>query len=133
MKKVLDIIKSFLVPVGVFLIGKNIFGTLIDQSLWEMLVGTIMTIGGLIASFVERTTTVEIIQSGLSVLVKSASALLLAFGVLKSSVDVEVWLPLVAIVSQQLYRWFSKKKTEQIDNGKLTTENGKVIPNKYIR
>lgn len=132
MKKIFEIVKSFLVPVGVFLIGKNIFGTVVDINIWEQISGVVLTVGGLFASFWDRTATVEIIQTGLSIVVKSSISLLFAFGVLKSQADVELWLPLIALVSQQIYRWFSKKKTEQIDNGKLTTENGKVVANKYF-
>jgi hypothetical protein len=118
-KNIVDAIKSLLVPIGVFLIGKNIAGHVIDENLWQMILGGVMAVLGLITSFIGHTATVEVIQAGLSAVIKSALALMLAFGVIQSD-NSEIWVPLVALVSQQVYRWQSKKKTQQLDAGKIT-------------
>lgn len=122
LKEVLDTIKSLLVPIGVFLIGKNIAGHQVDENMWQMLLGAVMAVLGLISSLWGHTASVEIIQAGLSTLTKSVMALLFAFGIIKSD-NWEVWLPLLGIISQQLYRWQSKIKSRQLDKGKISVDD----------
>ena len=121
MQKVIDLIKALLVPVGVFLIGKNIAGHVIDESLWQMVLGGVMAILGFITNLSGHSATVEVIQAALSQVIKAVSALLFSFGVIKSD-NAEIWIPLIALVSQYIYRWQSKVKSQQLDNGSLTID-----------
>ena len=116
--EVLTFLRAILIPLGTFLIGKNVFGRIVDIDVWEMTVGGVITIAGFMWSLMERTVTIELIQTTLRQIIKAVSGFLLASGYINSD-KLEAISSLVSALSILWYGQLSKKKTRHLDTGKI--------------
>lgn len=116
--KLLDFIKNILTPIGMFLLGKSVCGRIVDMSVIEMTIGTAMTIGGFIWSLYDKSLTIEIVQTTLRVVIKSLSGFVFASGYINND-NMEAITSFVIALSTMWYGDLSKKKTQQLDNGKI--------------
>lgn len=120
--KLLSILPSVLTIAGTFLLGKNLFGTAIDESLWQELTGSALALVGIVVSIFDHTATEEMIQAGLRRSIEVVGALLVSSG--KASQNtIQLLLSLVATLVPVVYGYFSRKKTRNLARGNLSVED----------
>ena len=115
---VFSLIRTLLMFCGAFLIGHNLFGQFIDSSMLEEILGSVMAIIGLIWSIVDKTSTIEALQSTLMNVMKFFGGLLVASGKISGETLVHV-MGFVAVLAPMLYQYLSKKKTKGLANGTI--------------
>jgi len=55
----MSLLRTFLTSFGIFLLGKNLFGSVIDQSIWQMVVGVTMAGVSVIWGIFDKTVGIE--------------------------------------------------------------------------
>lgn len=119
-ESVLSIIRIALTAVGAYLIGANFFGNPIDESVWAGIAGTGLTAIGVIWGIVDKTATVEMLQSGLRSVIVFVGTALVGSGKIKQEL-LEALLAIVAIVVPYVYSETSKAKNRMIEDGRIST------------
>lgn len=117
-EKVFSIIRSVLTIVGAFLVGKSFLGNTIDDNLWLGIGGGIITAISVVWGIVDKTATIEGLQSGIRNVLIFFGALLVGSGIIKDEV-LQAILGIVPIVITILYSQLSKAKSKEIAEGKL--------------
>ncbi|MBC7509390.1 MAG: hypothetical protein H7320_11690 [Ferruginibacter sp.] len=117
----LSILRTLLMAVAAFLIGKNLFGNAIDASIAEQLGGAFLAIVTLIWSFVDKTSTLEGFQSTVKGFIVFGGGLAIAAGKLRQEA-LEVILGLLSILGPMLYSYLSRLKTRGLSNGTIKIE-----------
>lgn len=115
------VIRSVLSVAGAFLLGKNLFGTAIDESTWQVILGIVMGLVGMAWSIVDKTATLEMVQGAIRQGLTFVGGLLVASGKL-SAANLETWLGIITAILPFLYAGLSRKKTQALDNGKLSVD-----------
>ena len=115
---VFTLIRTLLTSVGVFLIGKNFLGAPIDQSVWQMLVGIIMSATSVIWGVMDKTIGLEMLQSFIRSAIVGLGGLLVAKGSL-SPEKLESILGIVLAILPLLYSILSRKKSDGIAEGSI--------------
>lgn len=116
-----SLLRTLLTSVGVFLIGKNLLGSTIDQSILEMIIGIVMSLGSVIWSIFDKTLAIEMLQSFLRQAVVGLGGLMVAKGVL-SPEKLEAYVGLVTVLVPFIYGIFSRRKSAKIEAGTLPVE-----------
>jgi hypothetical protein len=127
-----SLIRAVAIGFGAYLVGTNtsIFGNPLDQQLWEALVGGLITLIATVWGIVDKTSTIEGIQSGLRSVLSLVGGLLVAAGKIKA----EVLTSILAIIPILVTVWQShtaRQKVRMINENKLkiTVEPGKLSKN----
>jgi hypothetical protein len=115
---VFTLIRTLLTSVGVFLIGKNFLGAPIDQSVWQMLVGIIMSATSVIWGVMDKTIGLEMLQSFIRSAIVGLGGLLVAKGSL-SPEKLESILGIVLAILPLVYSILSRKKSDGIAEGSI--------------
>ena len=117
---VFSLVRAVLTSLGVFLLGKNLLGNKIDQSVIEMLSGSAMALVSLVWSVLSKEAGIEIIQTTLRQVLVGVGGLLVASGKVTGE-KLEAVLGLLTALVPFLYSILSRKKTANIVSGKLDT------------
>jgi hypothetical protein len=117
----MSLLRTFLTSFGVFLLGKNLFGAAIDQSVWQMVVGVVMAGISVVWGIFDKTVGIEMLQSFLRSAIIGFGGLLVARGSL-SPEKLESILGIVMSILPLLYSMLSRKKTNNLVNGTLSLE-----------
>lgn len=117
----MSLLRTFLTSFGIFLLGKNLFGSVIDQSVWQMVVGVTMAGVSVIWGIFDKTVGIEMLQSFLRSAIIGFGGLLVARGSL-SPEKLESILGIVMSILPLLYSMLSRKKTNDLVNGTLSLE-----------
>jgi nitric oxide reductase large subunit len=115
---IVAIIKNALALIGSFLIGKELLGTSVDESLWQLIAGAVMVLISFIMSFASNLLTKEKFQDALRVLFVSISGALIAGGWVKPE-QVELWAGAVTAIGTLVYEYLSRKKSQDIAKGEI--------------
>lgn len=115
---VLSIVRSILTAVGAYMAGKYFLGTPIDDNLWLGIIGSVTTLVSVIWGIVNKTATIEAVQSGLRSVIMFIGALLVGSGILKEEVVASI-LSIVAVIIPIVYSELSKQKSKEIAKGQL--------------
>lgn len=118
---IVAIIKNALALVGSFLIGKELFGSAIDESLWQIITGSVMVLISFLMSFASNTVTKEKFQDALRVLIVSIGGALTAGGWVEP-VKVEMWIGAITAIAPMVYEWISRKKSQDIAKGDIPVQ-----------
>lgn len=122
MKTLLKILPSILTIAGTFLIGSNLFGTAVNESLWQEIVGAVLAVAGVLASIIDHTASVEMIQAALRRAAEVITTLLIASG--KATPEtVKSVLEFMLLAVPIIYAYFSRKKTQKLSTGELSTSD----------
>lgn len=111
----LSLIRSILTLVGSYLIGKNIFGSTVDQNWLLIVVGGIVTLGSIIWGIVTKDISSEQIASGLRSAIMTVGMIFVASGKLSSNALEQIALIMVTLIPFIL--------------GKLNRDTNKAIAN----
>jgi hypothetical protein len=117
----MSLLRTFLTSFGIFLLGKNLFGSVIDQSIWQMVVGVTMAGVSVIWGIFDKTVGIEMLQSFLRSAIIGFGGLLVARGSL-SPEKLESILGIVMSILPLLYSMLSRKKTNNLVNGTLSLD-----------
>jgi hypothetical protein len=117
----MSLLRTFLTSFGIFLLGKNLFGSVIDQSIWQMVVGVTMAGVSVVWGIFDKTVGIEMLQSFLRSAIIGFGGLLVARGSL-SPEKLESILGIVMSILPLLYSILSRKKTNNLVNGTLSLE-----------
>lgn len=131
MKKdqILSAVRSILLALGAFFAGKLFFGTPIDDDKWQGVVGSVVGIGSVIWGILDKTATIEMVQSALRSIVIIIGGFLITTGKLKEETLNSI-LGLVAVIAPMIYGWLSIKKSEKIATGILGIADLKGVDEK---
>lgn len=123
---IFTIARTLLTSVGVFLIGKNFLGSPIDQSMWQMLVGLIMSAGSVAWGIWDKTLGIEMLQSFIRSAIIGLGGLLVAKGSI-SPEKLESILGIALAVLPLVYSILSKKKSGEIATGAIEPATLKTL------
>lgn len=119
-EQILGIIRLLLSAVGGFLLGKNLFGTAIDESMWQIILGIAMGVASIVMSILSKTLTIEMVQGTLRQTVSFFGGLFVAKGSI-SNETLTFILGLVPVLAAWLQSTLAKKKNQQLDSGIIRT------------
>jgi hypothetical protein len=97
--------------------GFSFLGSTIDDNLWAGLGGAVITGIGVVWGILDKTATVEAIQSGLRSIIIVFGTLLVGSGVIKNEL-LDSLLAIVATIVPVLYSKLSRDKSKNIAAGK---------------
>jgi hypothetical protein len=117
-ESVFSLLRTLLTSFGVFLIGKNFLGSPIDQSLWQMLVGIILSTVSVIWGVIDKTIGLEMLQSFIRSVIVGLGGLLVAKGSL-SPEKLDSILGIVLAFLPLFYSILSRKKSDGIADGTI--------------
>jgi Ca2+/Na+ antiporter len=117
-----SIIRTILTLVGSYLIGHNLFGTSVNESLWQEISGGIMVLVGIVMSILDKTISIEKVQGALRHIVLVAGGLLIAKGVVTPA-QIEMYIGLATALVPVVYGWLSKKKSQQVASGDIPVQH----------
>ena len=112
------IIRMVLSGLGAYLLGKNLFGHTIDESLWQMIVGSVMILISFVATVFDKTAGVEIWEGLIRQLVTSIGGLLTGLGVVKEETFATISTAILSLLPLIL-SLLGKKKSQAIAMGDL--------------
>ncbi|MBC7535110.1 MAG: hypothetical protein H7258_05395 [Ferruginibacter sp.] len=110
--------RAVLTLVGTYLFGHNIFGNMIDASLWQEISGAGMVLVSFIWSISSKCLTLEILQSTLLKVVMVAGGLLVTSGRIAGA-TLNAFVMLLTAIIPMLYSYLSKKKSAGIATLKI--------------
>lgn len=121
-EQILSLVRTILSAVGAFFIGKYILGNKVDEPLLELIVGAVMTLASIIWSIVDKTATLEKMESGVRQIIIVIGGLLVSAGKL-SAEKLETYVGLAVALTAFIWSTLGKKKTEAISSGKVDVSN----------
>jgi hypothetical protein len=122
---VFTLLRTVLVSVGVFLVGKNFLGSPIDAVMWEMLVGIAMSGLAVLWGILDKDLPIEMLQSFIRSAIVGLGGLLVAKGSL-SPEKLESILGIVLAILPFIYSVISRKKSDAIVDGVVRPEKLKT-------
>ena len=122
---IFTLLRTILVSVGVFLVGKNFMGSPIDQSVWQMLVGIIMSGLAVVWGILEKSLAIEMLQSFIRSAIVGLGGLLVAKGTMTPE-KLESILGIALAVLPLLYSIVSRKKSDAIVEGAIRPDSLKT-------
>ena len=117
--RIFAILRTLLSIGGALLLGHNIFGHAIDESLWQEITGGAMGAASIVLSVLDKTITLEMIQGALRQALSFVGGLLIASGKLTAE-NMNTWLGVITALVPFIYAGLSRKKTQAIDTGQVS-------------
>jgi hypothetical protein len=117
-EKVLSLIRSILTLAGSYLIGKNVFGTVADASFAQEATGAIMVLVSLIWGIVDKTTTIEMVQTSIMQVLKFIGGFLVAKGKI-SLENLDTLIGIATGLAAIIYGRYSYQKNQKIASGDI--------------
>ena len=115
---VFSLLRTLLTSFGVFLIGKNFMGSPIDQYMWQMLVGIILSSVSVVWGVIDKTIGLEMLQSFIRSIIVGLGGLLVAKGTV-SAEKLESILGIALAFLPLVYSILSRKKSDGIAEGSI--------------
>lgn len=115
---ILALIRMVLSGFGAFLLGKNLFGATIDESLWQMIVGSVMILISFLWSIFSKTSTTEMIEGFARQLITALGGLLTGLGVVKEE-TYQLISGIVTSLLPYILSLLGKHKNQEIAQGTL--------------
>jgi nitric oxide reductase large subunit len=118
---IVAVIKNALALIGSFLIGKELFGAAVDESLWQIIAGAIMLLISFVMSFASNLVTKEKFQDAIRVLIVGIGGALVAGGWVEPA-KLEMWIGAITAIAPMIYEWISRKKSQEIAKGEIPVQ-----------
>jgi hypothetical protein len=124
----LSLFRTLLTLAGTYIIGHNLFGKPIDANVWQEVGAAALTAFSVGWGVLDKTATVEMVQSAIRSVLITFGGLLVAAGKL-SGQSLEAIVGVGAVIVTAIQSHTSKVKIKQIASGQLTvTDKGKAAP-----
>ncbi len=124
----LSLFRTALTAFGSFLFGKNILGASIDSVLWQEIVGIIIAVGSTVWGILDKSATVDGIQSAVRSVAVFIGGLLVASGKLSSGA-LDSWMGFITTLVTVILSATSRSKAQQLAKGEIkisTKPDGKT-------
>jgi hypothetical protein len=121
------VLPTILTILGTFVIGHNLLGATINESLWQEIGGASTVVVALVMTVYNHTVTIEAIQAGIHRVVEVVGTLLVASGRMTSETLVTI-LGVITAITPVIYKYYSVKKTQQLAAGTIAIEDLKGAP-----
>lgn len=115
------IIRTVLSLLGAYLLGKNIYGIEATAELWQEATGVIMGVIAIIWSIRSKEATIEMLQGTMRQVLTFIGGLFVAKGKI-SAETLTLVIGLAAAILPPLYGFLSRRKTQQLDTGKISID-----------
>jgi hypothetical protein len=115
---ILGIARQVLTVAGAFLLGKNLFGAAIDESILQEVSGALLMIVSLVWTIKSKELTLEILQSVLLKVIIVAGTLLVSSGKLTGT-TLNAIVGIVTALLPIIYSLISKKKSDDVKTGQI--------------
>ena len=122
---IFSLLRTALTLIGSYLIGKNLLGNTIDNSIIEILVGAGMSLASVVWGIISKGLVIEQIQSFIRSAVVGIGGLLVASGKIEAG-KIESLSGFLLAVSTFIYSLLSRKKSQNIVSGKIESDKLKV-------
>lgn len=120
-KTIETIFRTLLTSVGVFMLGKNLLGTEIDASVWQMVVGSAMSLLAVVWGVLDKNLGIEMLQSFIRSAFVGFGGLLVAQGQLSAG-TLESVIGIITAILPAIYSFLSRKKSQEIAKGAIIVE-----------
>jgi hypothetical protein len=114
----LSLLRVVLTAVGAYLIGRDLFGSPIDSSVWDQIIGAVLTVASIVWGIKDKTATIEMVQSGVRSVLVVIGGMLVASGKIKAEL-LTALLGIAAIIIPWIQSGVSRKKVDDIKAGKI--------------
>ena len=119
------VLRALLTFAGTFLIGHNLFGKTLDSSTAEIVIGAVVSLGGIIWGLIDKTTGIDTALSALRSVLLVIGGLGVSWGLLSAN-TFESIISLVTALIPILQSSLGKAKVVQLSSGQIVPE--KVAP-----
>lgn len=116
---ILSLLRTLLSLGAAFLVGKNLFGTPIDNETWQVVVGIIVGLGSAAWGIFDKTATTEMLQSSIRSVLIFIGGLLIARGKW-SAENLNMWLGVITALGPFINSWLNRRKAQRLTEGTLT-------------
>jgi hypothetical protein len=116
-----SIIRTLLTAVGSFLIGRTIFGEHIDDETLQTITGIVLTLFSTVWGILDKTATIEMVQSALRQVITFIGGFLIAAGKLTNN-NLEAILAIIPTILPLIQSHFARVKSNQLNAGEITTQ-----------
>lgn len=120
-------LKAAMTAVGAYLVGQNLLGNKIDQSILEGLTGVVLAVGSIGWSIFDKTYTTEMITSTARQAFIFVGGLLISSGKLTEG-QLNGWLGLLLPIAAIIQSYFQKKQVSKVQSGEIDADKLKSIP-----
>lgn len=114
----LSILKTVLVIAGTWLVGHNLFGASVDASLWQEIAGGVIALGAAIWGVVDKSGTIDALQSAIRSFIASAGSLLVMSGKITGD-TLNAIIAIITMLIPILWSHLGRAKVVNIANGSL--------------
>ena len=112
-KTIETIFRTLLTSLGMFMLGKNLLGTEIDASVWQMVVGSAMSALAVIWGVLDKNLGIEMLQSFIRSAFVGFGGLLVAKGQLSAG-TLESVIGIITAILPAIYSYLSRRKSQEI-------------------
>ena len=120
-KTIETLLRTAMTSLGVFMLGKNLLGTPIDASVWQMVVGAAMSLLSIIWGILDKNLGIEMLQSFIRSAFVGFGGLLVAKGQLSAG-TLESVIGVITALLPAIYSYLSRKKSQEIATGGIIVE-----------
>lgn len=124
----LSALRAVLILVGSYIVGKSVFGHTVSADTFQVITGSVVTLGSLIWGVATKTATVEAIESAVRSIISALGGLLASAGVISGD-NLNAILGVVTAIAPFFQSALSKTKGKQQATGAITmsTTTGMAI------
>lgn len=122
------IFKAVLTVGGSYLLGINLWGQIVDNSILQIIIGIALSGASIAWSIFDKSYTIESIQAFIRQTVLFVGGLLIAAGKITPE-RLDVYLGAILAIIPVLQSYLSKKKAQDLKEGELQVNRLKSIPN----
>lgn len=117
----LSILRYVLTAIGAYLVGKNFLGTPLDNDTVQGIIGALVSLSSIIWGIVDKSATVEQVQSGLRSVVSFFGMMLVGANIIKDEI-LESTLGVISVIVPMIYSQVSRKKNNDVVKGDIPAE-----------
>ena len=113
------LLRSVLMIASSYVLGKNIFGTTIDENVWQEVISSVIAVVTIVWGFLDKTLPLEGFQTAIRGIISFVGTLFVAKNVLSDNTLAAI-LALSIPISQTIYAFLSKSKSKKLESGQIS-------------
>lgn len=112
------IIRTLLSLFGAWLLGHNLFGATIDESLWQEIAGTVLVVISLVWTILDKTAGIEKVEGVIRQFLTAAGGLFISLGIIKEE-TVTIVSGVISSLLPYILSLLGRQKSQDIATGEL--------------